>query len=196
MATALDIELASRTRKPSKSIDTLDVGKVDLFPDATPEEYSEAREFVKRLANRHHCAGLDCTDPRHDDDVNACNRVLELLGLTVEEEAEEPETVPPVVVLTAATRRESRPLPCPSWGWQNDAACRGESLTLFFGIDGERGPEREIREQKAKAICSKCPVRKECGDYAISRPEKYGYWSMSEDERQVERRRRQRRAAA
>ncbi|ADG88951.1 hypothetical protein TBS_12420 [Thermobispora bispora] len=87
--------------------------------------------------------------------------------------------------------------PRPSWGWQDHAACRGEDLVLFFGPDGERQPEREIRERKAKAICAQCPVRIECLDYALSRPEKYGTWGgMNEDERASERRRRMRRAAS
>jgi WhiB family redox-sensing transcriptional regulator len=87
-------------------------------------------------------------------------------------------------------------LPRPSWGWQEDAACRDEDMVLFFGVDGERQPEREIREAKARAVCMRCPVRTECLDYAVSRPEKYGYWAMNEDERHAERRRRLRRANA
>jgi len=68
---------------------------------------------------------------------------------------------------------------------------------LFFGPDGERQPEREIRERKAKQICMGCPVRTECLDYAVSRPEKYGMWGgLNEDERASERRRRMRRANA
>ena len=87
--------------------------------------------------------------------------------------------------------------PRPNWGWQNDAACRGESTELFFGRDGERLPERAIREEKAKQLCRGCPVRTECLDYAVSRPEKYGtYGGLNEDERAAERRRRMRRAAA
>ena len=62
---------------------------------------------------------------------------------------------------------------------------------------GERQPERDIRERKAKAICAQCPVRAECLDYALSRPEKYGTWGgLNEDERASERRRRMRRAAS
>ena len=58
-------------------------------------------------------------------------------------------------------------------------------------------PEREIRERKAKQICMGCPVRTECLDYAVSRPEKYGTWGgLNEDERASERRRRMRRANA
>jgi len=85
----------------------------------------------------------------------------------------------------------------PSWGWQDNAACRGEDLELFFGPDGERQPDREIRERKAKQVCTYCPVRTDCLDYAIDRPEKYGTWAgLNEDERASERRRRMRRTNA
>jgi WhiB family transcriptional regulator, redox-sensing transcriptional regulator len=96
----------------------------------------------------------------------------------------------------AQVRRQAN-LPRPSWGWQDAAECRGEDLVLFFGPDGERQPEREIRERKAKSVCMRCPVRGECLDYAVSRPEKYGTWGgLNEDERASERRRRMRRAAS
>ncbi|MCW2898781.1 MAG: putative regulatory protein [Streptosporangiaceae bacterium] len=85
----------------------------------------------------------------------------------------------------------------PDWGWTAGAACRGEALVLFFGPDGERQPEREIREAKAKQVCMGCPVRTDCLDYAVTRPEKYGtYGGLNEDERASERRRRMRKANA
>lgn len=82
------------------------------------------------------------------------------------------------------------------WTWHDDAACHGEDLYLFFGLDGERQPAKDVRERKAKAICSQCPVRNPCLDYALARPEKYGlYGGLNEDERASERRRRMRRAS-
>jgi WhiB family transcriptional regulator, redox-sensing transcriptional regulator len=94
-------------------------------------------------------------------------------------------------------RRQVALPPRPNWGWQDVAACRGKQVVLFFGPDGERQPEREIRERKAKAVCAACPVRAECLSYAVSRPEKYGTWGgLNEDERASERRRRMRRANA
>ncbi|MEV0994610.1 WhiB family transcriptional regulator [Nonomuraea sp. NPDC050202] len=79
------------------------------------------------------------------------------------------------------------------WKWQEEAACSGENLVLFFGSDNERQPEKGIRERKAKEICAQCPVRSACLLYAISEPVKYGLWGgMNEDERQAERRRRMR----
>ena len=84
-----------------------------------------------------------------------------------------------------------------NWAWQDAAACRGKEILLFFGPDGERQPERDVRERKAKAVCASCPVRAECLAYAISRPEKYGVWGgLNEEERASERRRRMRRANA
>jgi len=46
-------------------------------------------------------------------------------------------------------------------------------------------------------VCASCPVRAECLNYAVSRPEKYGTWGgLNEEERASERRRRMRRANA
>ena len=51
--------------------------------------------------------------------------------------------------------------------WQDGAACRGMDTLLFFGPDHEARPEREIREAKAKAVCTLCPVRVQCLDFAL-----------------------------
>jgi WhiB family transcriptional regulator, redox-sensing transcriptional regulator len=90
-------------------------------------------------------------------------------------------------------------------GWQDFAACRGESVDLFFGTDRERPPERDVRERKAKAICESCPVVRSCLDWSIGAvpgngksglKEPDGIWGgLSKDERYAERRRRTRRAA-
>lgn len=81
--------------------------------------------------------------------------------------------------------------------WRDEAACIGTDLALFFGPDGEREPERLAREKKANAICAACPVRVDCLEYAVSRPERSGTWGgLNEDGRAAERRRRRRRAAA
>lgn len=82
----------------------------------------------------------------------------------------------------------------PSWDWQNDAACQGESLVLFFGREGERQPERDRRERQAKAVCAGCWVRAECLGYSLARPERYGTWGgLGEEERASARRSRMRR---
>jgi WhiB family transcriptional regulator, redox-sensing transcriptional regulator len=82
----------------------------------------------------------------------------------------------------------------PEWSWTARAACKGLSLDLFFGPDGERGPRLIEREAEARAVCAGCPVRLQCGNYAVGTPEKYGVWGgFGEDERDAERRRRRRR---
>lgn len=90
-----------------------------------------------------------------------------------------------------------RPMARPSWGWQERAACRGEDLMVFFAAEGERPPERDLRQAKAKRICMRCPVRADCLDFAVSVPERFGFYGgLNEDERKAERERRMRRARA
>ena len=94
-------------------------------------------------------------------------------------------------------RRQSAVLPRPNWGWQDAAACKGEDLLLFFGPDGERQPEREIRERKAKSVCAACAVKLLCLNYAVSGRFISATWGgLNEDVRSAERRRRMRRANA
>jgi WhiB family redox-sensing transcriptional regulator len=71
------------------------------------------------------------------------------------------------------------------------AVCRDAGvMMLFFGPDGERSAEREIRERKAKAICAVCPIRAECLEYALRHPARYGIWGgLSAEELAAERRR-------
>lgn len=88
-------------------------------------------------------------------------------------------------------------LPQPgSWSWMDAAACKGMDLELFFGAEGERQPERERRERKAKRICGRCPVQDECLTYAILKPCRDGTWGgMDEDTRARERSKRLRAAS-
>lgn len=49
------------------------------------------------------------------------------------------------------------------------AACRNEDLELFFAVgDG--------REDEAKAVCRRCPVRWECLTYALETRQRHGVW--------------------
>ncbi|MFF4417028.1 WhiB family transcriptional regulator [Streptosporangium sp. NPDC001559] len=90
----------------------------------------------------------------------------------------------------AGIARIARLLRPPSAEWQRRAACETEDFALFFPAHKEQPEDRERRERKAKAICAQCPVRTECLNYALSRPEKYGTWGgLNEEERKNERRR-------
>lgn len=57
--------------------------------------------------------------------------------------------------------------PTTDHAWLRDAKCAGQPLELFYGPDGERQPEREIREAKAKAVCWGCPARATCLEDAL-----------------------------
>ena len=63
------------------------------------------------------------------------------------------------------------------WPWRLRAACREIDSAVFFSPDGERGPAREVREARAKAICARCPVIGECATYALVAGERHGVWA-------------------
>ena len=71
--------------------------------------------------------------------------------------------------------------------WQRRAACRGPESVLFFAPTmPEARPEREAREERAKAICRECPVQRECLDYALRIREPHGIWGgLNETERRM-----------
>lgn len=72
---------------------------------------------------------------------------------------------------------ERLPLPVvEEWDWQRNAACRGMDVTAFFHPSGERGAPAQQREEQAKQVCSRCPVRVECLDYSLAIEEPYGTW--------------------
>jgi WhiB family transcriptional regulator, redox-sensing transcriptional regulator len=61
--------------------------------------------------------------------------------------------------------------------WRELAACRGTDLDLFFPSRGETGGP-------ARQVCSACPVRQQCLDYAITNRISYGIWGgLTERER-------------
>jgi len=83
--------------------------------------------------------------------------------------------------------------------WVSDrAACRGPDVMMFFfGPDGERPPERELRERKAKVVCAACPLQAGCRDYALRHPVRHGIWGgLNKEELSAERRRRFHRTSA
>jgi WhiB family transcriptional regulator, redox-sensing transcriptional regulator len=72
------------------------------------------------------------------------------------------------------------------WSWRLRAACRQVDSAVFFPPDGERPPQRDARETRAKAICASCPVLRQCAAYAIRYGERYGVWGgLSEREREA-----------
>jgi WhiB family redox-sensing transcriptional regulator len=54
--------------------------------------------------------------------------------------------------------------------WMHRAACKGEEQYIFFEA------KRPDNVKLAKLICSTCPVRVQCLNYAIEANEEYGIW--------------------
>jgi WhiB family redox-sensing transcriptional regulator len=76
-----------------------------------------------------------------------------------------------------------------SLDWRYRGACGPADLELFFGPEDESGTERQAREAGAKAVCRPCPVKWQCGQYAVTAPEKWGTWGgIGEAERATVRR--------
>ena len=72
------------------------------------------------------------------------------------------------------------------WDWQVDGACRSADPTLFFHPRNERGRSRHNRDHAALFVCERCPVVRECRDYAMRAREAHGVWGgLTEEEREV-----------
>lgn len=55
--------------------------------------------------------------------------------------------------------------------WAKEGSCKGKPTDLWFPTStGTRD------EEHARRVCSACPVREECAEYAIVRPPLDGIW--------------------
>jgi WhiB family redox-sensing transcriptional regulator len=78
--------------------------------------------------------------------------------------------------------------------WQSQGACLHADPDVFFPISFGGASATQIRT--ARAICSGCPVRSECIDFALEHREIQGIWGgTTDDERKKLRRARARSAA-
>ncbi|MGO9874314.1 MAG: WhiB family transcriptional regulator [Acidimicrobiia bacterium] len=78
-----------------------------------------------------------------------------------------------------------RPSSWAATSWEVRAACRGsESVSFVSPLAGESTSQRRTREATATRICSECPVKRECLDYAMRVREPFGIWGgLTEAER-------------
>ncbi len=77
----------------------------------------------------------------------------------------------------SVTRQLFGDLPTANSEWQEDAACRGADIDIFFSLD-------EDDQRHALELCQSCPVREPCLRYAIEHREMYGIWGgMQESDR-------------
>ena len=71
--------------------------------------------------------------------------------------------------------------------WRDQAACLSVDPELFFPV-GNTGPAVE-QIDRAKAVCSTCPVTEYCLQYALDTNQDSGVWGgKSEEERRSLRR--------
>lgn len=56
--------------------------------------------------------------------------------------------------------------------WRDRAACRDEDPELFFPVSDVGPGARQTAE--AKTVCGRCPVRRECLDFALDNGLDYG----------------------
>lgn len=72
--------------------------------------------------------------------------------------------------------------------WRDRAACLTVDPELFFPV-GNTGPAVD-QIDRAKAVCSHCPVTEYCLQYALDTNQDSGVWGgLSEDERRALKRR-------
>jgi WhiB family redox-sensing transcriptional regulator len=57
---------------------------------------------------------------------------------------------------------------------QLHADCRARDSAVFFRPNRERGPARNERDQRAEAVCQRCPVIAPCRQHARAVLEPYG----------------------
>jgi len=82
----------------------------------------------------------------------------------------------------------------PRGPWRDQALCLYVDPELFFPV-GDKGPARTQAEQ-AKRVCTECPVRVECLDWALQNGIDNGIWGgQDEVERRTLRRSRHRSVA-
>lgn len=68
-------------------------------------------------------------------------------------------------------------IPAPALDWQEEALCAQTGGDFFF-------PEPGSSVREAKRICSLCPIRSLCLDFALEHDERFGVWGgLSEKER-------------
>lgn len=72
--------------------------------------------------------------------------------------------------------------------WVGDALCVEVGPEAFF-------PEKGEQADTAERVCARCPVMRQCLDYAVRRNERYGVWGLSERKRRILRQQRETGAA-
>jgi WhiB family transcriptional regulator, redox-sensing transcriptional regulator len=96
--------------------------------------------------------------------------------------------------MTMKQHREIRAAdPAAEEDWRSAAACWSADPDLFFPVSAFGKALEQVAE--AKAICARCPVRRQCLAFALRTRQVHGVWGgTSEEERDFIRRQRSRTA--
>jgi WhiB family redox-sensing transcriptional regulator len=77
--------------------------------------------------------------------------------------------------------------------WRNAAACLRADPNLFFPVSPNG--RAILQAAEAKAVCARCPVRRECLEYAQTNAPIDGIWGGTTPQERQRARRRERRLA-
>ena len=58
--------------------------------------------------------------------------------------------------------------------WWTQGACRNRNTNDWFADRGE-----DLRRDRAVVVCMRCPVRRQCVEWAVTAPEKWGIWGAT-----------------
>lgn len=61
--------------------------------------------------------------------------------------------------------------------WQEEALCKNRG-NIFYSV--QKGQASNYDKEAAIRLCSSCPVREQCLEYALSNGEEYGIWGGRE----------------
>jgi WhiB family transcriptional regulator, redox-sensing transcriptional regulator len=155
--------------------------------EPTTESDGHQKDLIERLLRFIYAVGMDT--PQIPAEMFASCLVEEATAVRLVPTSSQPNTTLSLSV-TADSSQLGR------WNqstWRNDAACTGMDTLIFFPI-GETGPALP-QVNLARKVCSSCPVKDECLEFAIATIQNDGIWGgTTEDERRLIKR--ARRAAA
>lgn len=66
----------------------------------------------------------------------------------------------------------------PLWRAPGTVACRDQDTSLFYPVEGLRADEQEARYWRAKAMCARCPLARECLERAMAEEKSGGRYGI------------------
>jgi WhiB family transcriptional regulator, redox-sensing transcriptional regulator len=68
--------------------------------------------------------------------------------------------------------------------WWQDAACRTADPDIFFPVSAHGPGQEDIA--RAKAVCTRCPVCKQCLEFALATHQVHGVWGGTTEEERLQ----------